>query len=577
MDSYQFYPTPLNLAAKAWSLFKNKNIHYLLEPSAGNGDLLSCMPNRPRREHIHLCELDVQRHPTLREKGEVVGIDFLDMHGLEIYSHIIMNPPFRHGAQHLLHAWKGMYSGEIVAILNAESIKNPYTEDRQRLVSLIREHGSVTFLQEAFQDPDTLRKTSVEIALVWLEKKSGASAFRSEFLDALHRDSAPEELPDIHFGDLALPGKVLENLVTSFHLAWEAEKQAYFAEIRADHYRSAMGEQFESLFQDQESKQKHQYQWLSGPQKAPSLSDRWDSLKNRAWTSILTMADTEKYLTSKAVQRIRSEFQNISKLEFSVANIYGFLQGLAENQGNLQIEILTDLFDRITRSSENAFWYKPWKSNDKHRIGMKIRNTRFILGGFSLDGWRKNLSWDQFLVIKDLDRAFAILDGKAQAESPLADLFNESNPSWDLLCRGKRLSSTYFDVRYYKGVGSIHFYPKNPAIIDRLNLLVGRHRQWIPEQPDDGFQRQYDAAEKVTKTLLLSSSREIQAAIQAVQYHGNDKELRSALEQVLNGMGLNFSNSLSDQGRLLPAPDLDMAPQDPALQDALRTALRRIA
>lgn len=59
-----------------------------------------------------------------------------------------------------------------VAIINAETIRNPFSQDRQRLCSLIECHGSVEFLQDEFTD-EVERTTSVEIALIYLEKIPG--------------------------------------------------------------------------------------------------------------------------------------------------------------------------------------------------------------------------------------------------------------------------------------------------------------------------------------------------------------------------------------------------------------------
>nr|WP_257790224.1 DUF4942 domain-containing protein [Acidovorax carolinensis] len=63
----------------------------------------------------------------------------------------------------------------------------------------------------------------------------------------------------------------------------------------------------------------------------------------------------------------------------------------------------------------------------------------------------------------------------------------------------KRLSSAYFDVRYHSGVGTIHFFPTRPDLIDRLNRLVGQHRKWLPEnmaEASEDFLKQYTSAEK---------------------------------------------------------------------------------
>jgi hypothetical protein len=44
--------------------------------------------------------------PILRDKGlTVVGLDFFAFEGGEVYSHVVMNPPFAQGARAVLKAW----------------------------------------------------------------------------------------------------------------------------------------------------------------------------------------------------------------------------------------------------------------------------------------------------------------------------------------------------------------------------------------------------------------------------------------------------------------------------------------
>lgn len=110
---------------------------------------------------------------SLKELGaKIIGYDFLQVSSLATVSNLIMNPPFQQGCAHVLHAWDVLYDAELVAIINAETIRNPFSQDRQRLCSLIECHGSVEFLQDEFTD-EVERTTSVEIALIYLEKIPG--------------------------------------------------------------------------------------------------------------------------------------------------------------------------------------------------------------------------------------------------------------------------------------------------------------------------------------------------------------------------------------------------------------------
>lgn len=157
MDMQAYY-TPDSLARKAWAKFKNKDVIRLLEPSAGEGDLIEPWTGREQwrsgkhtAKLVDCVEIDISRHPTLRGKGfNVVGVDFMAFNGASIYSHILLNPPFADGAKHALKAWEILFDGEMVAILNAETIKNPFSGERKMLLNLIEQYGSVEFLQDEF-------------------------------------------------------------------------------------------------------------------------------------------------------------------------------------------------------------------------------------------------------------------------------------------------------------------------------------------------------------------------------------------------------------------------------------------
>ena len=138
MNEWQFYPTPADLGRLAWSKFQNKNFVRVLEPSAGDGALMVVMPNwndRYRsRPPVDVLEIDVTKHPLLREKGlNVVGLDFLQFQNGSCYSHIILNPPFSHGVHHVLKAWDIIWDGEVVAILNAETLQIGRASCRERV------------------------------------------------------------------------------------------------------------------------------------------------------------------------------------------------------------------------------------------------------------------------------------------------------------------------------------------------------------------------------------------------------------------------------------------------------------
>jgi hypothetical protein len=500
----QFYPTPEALAEKAWNKFNNKSVARLLEPSAGEGHLIKRFFKEDRWHQttpIDVVEIDISKHPMLKSKGfNVVGIDFLEFNGASLYSHIIMNPVFNNGVKHVLKAWEILFDGELVAILNAESIKNAFSGERKMLLDLIELHGSVEFLQEEFLSDDADRKTSVEIALIHLTKSSN---FEINFLAGLKADSmtaAGLASGFKEFNDVAIHQGFIDNLVVSFNAAVKAAKEEIFAAARSRYYANMIGDTME-LLQSKDSNVSKSEVKANLDTVRFELQERYENLKNRAWTQLLRSSNITSRLSSAAQKRLESEFENIKQLEFTVANIYGFILGIIDKKAEINKEMVLDIFDTISKyHSENRVYYKGWKSNSKHRTAaFKVKATRFVLPrpGYDFGG---SVSWDTIRFLADFDKVFSMLDGKTEPECSLAYIFDQH---FKELRHGARVSSSYFDIRYYPGAGTLHFFPTNKKLIDRFNRLVGTYRQWLPQENEatDAYWGHYENAEKFSADI----------------------------------------------------------------------------
>lgn len=499
-DHLQFYVTPPELAARVWERFKDRSFARVLDAFAGTGALSDAAPHtwRHHREiQIDCIELDAGKHPILRDKGRtLVGLDFFAFEGGEVYSHVVMNPPFAQGARAVLKAWDMLWEGEVTAIINAETVRNPFSAERARLVKLIEDHGSVEFIADAFQGPEVEREANVEIALVHLVKPAEcAQDWIGDLLTSMAIDTNEEsefKLP----GELALPKSFVETQCAAFRAAVKAMREAVRMEAVATHYANRIG---------------HTMAEMNGaPRKSGeafdvrrTLESRYGDLKDRAWSSVLRSTETLSRLSQKVQRQAESQFESIKKLDFTESNVYGFLLGLVESQPEMQLDMACDVFDTITRyHSDNTVFYRGWKSNDKHRTcGMRIRTSRFILPGHRADSWRSSPGWETQQLLADFDKVFAMLDGKRQPDEGLCKVFTDRYAD---LKHGARVSSSYFDIRYYPGAGTIHFFARDKKLVDRLNRVVGRRRQWLPpetERVSDAFWLQFDQAEKLDKEV----------------------------------------------------------------------------
>ncbi len=537
MDQLQFFPTPRSLALRMVDTFESKpwgSDARVLEPSAGDGALVRALIERARgheseamRElrarwthsnvRVDFIEMDLAKHDALRRidgvQGDVVGLDFLNYQGsLAQWNFILMNPPFREGVHHLLKAWSGLFDGEVVCLLNAQTLRNPFSKERQLLLSIIEQHGRVEYVQEAFTADDSPRKTEVEIAIVHLVKRVNVDRdYLRDLFDGLEDDGMgatgiadldiPTETP------LAIPGDVIDRTVLTFKAAVRAMRESVVAKLRADHCAQLIGETLAQRDADQVKDKKLGRSMVEEVRQ--QLAQGYDALKDRAWAEVLRSTEVTSRLSSSAQKRLEASFEAIKKLDFSKSNVLSFLIGLIDSQGEMNIEMALDCFDEITKyHSENCAWYLGWRSNDKHRtLGWRIKMTRFILPRFE-SSFGGGLYFDKLGRLRDFDKVFATLAGKDVRQTlGMADLFDgpRAQEFSQALRSSKRVSSEFFDLRWYPKRGTIHFFPRDPVLIDRLNRVVGRHRQWIPPQDDlvnGDFWLAYDQAEKFSDEIV---------------------------------------------------------------------------
>ena len=167
--------------------------------------------------------------------------------------------------------------------------------------------------------------------------------------------------------------------------------------------------------------------------------------------------------------------------------------------------MVCDVFDEISRfHPENRAHYQGWKSNKKHRVNaFRVLMTRFILPSKSSYNWG-HLDFNDKQRFRDFDKVFAMLDGKNHSSIYGLEQLFEDKERFKELSRGERLESDYFEMRYYPGAGTFHFFPKRKDLIDRLNRTVGKHRAWLPpsgETVSPEFWVQFEQAEKITKKM----------------------------------------------------------------------------
>lgn len=319
-DRNQFYPTPPELARRMWAKLREDRVSRVLEPHGGEGHLADERPYwlRQRRVAVDTIEIDATKHSVLRDKGyRVVGLDFLLFEGGGVYDAVVMNPPFAQGARHVLKAWDMLWAGQVVAQLNAETLRNPHTAERQRLLSLVEQFGTVEYVGSAYSTSEAQRRADVEVALVHLVKPAACNedwigpVLTTMSADPCESQSQPFRLP----GELALPEDFVVLQVRNFRAAVRGLRAAVQAQAVAGVLASRIGETMSERHKGKTRTTEPPEIVEAGVQQA--LAKGYEELKDRAWASVLRSTHAMQSLSSKVQRQAEAQFEQIKVLEFN--------------------------------------------------------------------------------------------------------------------------------------------------------------------------------------------------------------------------------------------------------------------
>lgn len=486
-DNSGFYPTPSKLAGKMLSCVDWENVFSVLEPSAGKGDLAEAVSRFvedtrnsrrvslcQREPYIDCIERDSDLAALLRGKGLlVVHDDFLTFHTHKQYDLCVMNPPFDCGDEHLLKALSLMErGGQIVCLLNAETIRNPYTNRRKALMQKLREHNArIEFIENAFAHAQ--RPTDVEIAMVYVNIPRRENT--SDILSSLHRASENSTESSEQTGYLA-SADWLQNMIDGFE------------------FEAKLGEkiinEFAALRPFFESGEKYSKPLLSlevgvknTGNNASMLNAYLFGLRAKYWGNLLCRPELTEKMTSAMQQDYNSKVESLSEYDFSRYNIETVMREIAAQLSRGVEESILDLFERFStkyswcpESENNIHYYNGWATNKAHKVGMKVI---IPANGCCADKWR-NEKLDTYRVnslISDLERAMNYLDrGETSFRVPVDRAVRIANIN-DM----NKADFTYFTCTFYKkGTCHIKFKPEASRIIDRLNIFAGQHKNWLP-------------------------------------------------------------------------------------------------
>lgn len=490
----EFYPTPGKLAAKMAAYIDWKKVSTALEPSAGKGDLIEnarkCMNGKDRgyyRSYRHedmtarfdCIEQDINLQLILKGQGfRVVGDNFLSFTSPKHYDAILMNPPFSNGDEHLLHAisLQQRAGGQICCLLNAETIRNPYTNRRKVLQNTLADLGAkIEFVSGAFSRAE--RRSDVEVAIVYVNIPKPRK--ESDILNGLKRARAEQNRNMDYEPEAIAKGDWLEQMVDNYNLEADAGI-ALMEEFNAlaPYLMSGTGDYDKPIIQLS----------VHGNECAKCTADTVNSyleqLRRKYWNTLLERPELTEKMTSQMQSDFREKIDEMKGYDFSLFNVRRVVMeiGCQLTQG-VEDSILS-LFEELSAKhswypemeKQNIHYYNGWATNKAHKVGMKCI---LPLNGFYAhwDGKKELEEYKISKQITDLERALTYLDR--------GETVYRINPekAIRLYCAiGENVMNfTYFTATFYKkGTCHIKFRPEAAPLIDRLNIFAGMKKNWLP-------------------------------------------------------------------------------------------------
>lgn len=493
----EFYPTPQSLVEKMLQGVDWAYIQTILEPSAGKGDILreiakkepygryskrnfdiDCIEIDPNLRQIlkynfsderkrQFNERDEERY-TFFEKGiHIVHDDFLTYNPFKRYDLIVMNPPFSNGDKHLLKALKMQEKGgAIICLLNAETIRNPYTETRKALVQqLERYNANIEYIENGFTQSE--RRTDVEIALIKVSIENV-----QEESDIYNRMKEAEEYEDF---DPEVTGIEVSDYIKAAVNQFNVEVKSGLELIRQ--YRAlvpymsrSFGDNTPILRLTDSSDRGYN---------SVSVNDYVQKVRLKYWNELLSNPKFIGKLTSKLQKEYQEKVSKLADYDFTEFNIYTLSTEMNSHiKTGIENEIIA-MFDRLTAEhsyypefSKNRHYYDGWKTNSAYKIAKKVIIPCY--GIFSQwDGQPR--TYDARKALEDIERILNFLDGHMTADvdswSALESNFNNGIT--------KNIEMKYFKATFYKK-GTVHLTFTCPELIDRFNIYAAQNKNWLP-------------------------------------------------------------------------------------------------
>ena len=552
MFGIQFYPTPPNLVERMMSKVDLNKVSYVLEPSAGKGDIIDgfrkyikdrtksynlrqktkgkraeteffktkdecisyvnakfgtefttikefnkyfCdLADKNDDEEIECCidsydsdltnkvfeieavEIDTSLQAILKDKKiKIVGNDFAEYNPYCRYDLIMMNPPFKDGDKHLLKALKLIENGgQCVCILNAETLKNPYSDSRIYLANLLEKYkADIEYIENAFSDAENT--TDVEIALVYVDiptKEIELDVFKNlvmgeeykcDYEDYNDTQLATDDIIGNFVKQYEFEAKAGAKVIDTFY-----SMQKYIPNTDGGHSMISLSVLGCSDDMDMKST------------KFNPVNTYIRLLRDKYWSLLFQSKEMSRLLTQTARDKYLYKIREFRDYDFTFSNIKQLQIELVSHLSTNIDDAILKQFDNFTYknsmdNASNVHYFTGWKTNDAFMI-----NSKVIVPMWGIYGNRYGSSWSLCKAsdfLEELEKIFVYLDGGKTEGADISSILHGYNYSNKY--NGEKIQSKYFDVEFKKK-GTVHIWFANAELLKKFNIFGCQKHGWLP-------------------------------------------------------------------------------------------------
>ncbi len=514
MFNKDFYPTPKTLALRMFNKVDFTRVQSILEPSAGKGDLIDSLGDfryhydARRNQEIFAIEIELELQAVLKDKDiNVIDSDFLQHQSTMYFDLVMANFPFSDGERHLTKALDMLYSGQIVCLLNAQTIKNPFSNERKALVKRLSDlDADIEYIEDAFRDAE--RKTGVEVALIYVSIKHD---IEMDLCTGMSEERS-KEMPNIEEQNELATRNHYANLVSDFNRTFELVNQQmldfYKNYKHVSKYLSLnVVREDDNYLDDLNKKLKRQHNRFV------------KAIKGDFWEKVTDLPEIKKYLPSKQRKLMASNSETFLCKEFTQANIHQFAMNLIADFPKHIDDAIVDVFEELTRYAlkdtrwhgdeyaTSIHYFNAWKTNSGYKINKKVI---FPAMRSSWDVSHSRLGGCSQGLLEDIELIMSYFKPKQGDWSGIVEICNRML----LMGQNRKIETEYLYVSVFKK-GTIHLEFKDLDLLRRFNIEACKRKAFLP----------MDYAEQAYQDL----STEQQGVVNAFEEKQDYKPIKSKL------------------------------------------------